>query len=544
MKPEKKANVLIVDRNPADTRLISKALTGSLDDRLTVHSVSKFSDALRHIQQGSIQAIIFDMEGWQVRGIAAFEPLLTAARHIPILVLCGTRSEALAKQAVERGAEDYILKSHLQEFRLRRAVWGMIERKTAKESAYLQQQCAEAILSCTGDAVLVCDDAGRVTYLNASAELMTGWSREEARGHSSNEVLRIVDSVTRQPTSDPLDAKPSGDKHGPPSFNGIVIRRDGSETAVRNSSAPTHDRDGEVTGRVVVFHDTGAAGLKTPKLSHLAQHDVLTDLPNRVLLNDRITQAISFAARYNKQLAVMFVDLDYFKKINDTWGHAVGDKLLQAVSSRILACVRRSDTVSRQGGDEFVVLLSQVEHAEDAVFIARKILSSLAAPYSIDQKHLHINASIGVSTYPGDGQDAATLIHRADTAMYEAKKLGRNNCQFFKADMQARVQDWQSLEGNLRNALDRNEFTLHYQPKVDLKTTKVSGVEALLRWKHPERGIIQPMQFVPVAEEVRLDSAHRTLGPSGSLPPGPCLGGCWFTARTHGRECFRRRIHE
>jgi diguanylate cyclase (GGDEF)-like protein/PAS domain S-box-containing protein len=295
-------------------------------------------------------------------------------------------------------------------------------------------------LSCTGDAVLICDNAGLVSYLNASAELMTGWSRDEARGRFSCEGLKIVDSVTRQPASDSLSSRPSGYQHGPPSFNGIVIRRDGSEIAVSNSSAHTHDHDGQVTGAVVVFHDTGAARLKMPKLSHLAQHD-LTDLPNRLLLSDRITQVISFAVRYNKQLAVMFVDLDYSKKINDTWGHATGNQLLQAVSSRILACVRRSDTVSRHGGDEFIVLLSQVEHAEDAVFSARKILSSLAAPYSIEQKHFYVNASIGVSTYPGDGQDAESLIQRADTAMYDAKKLSRDNCQFFKAHMQARVQD-------------------------------------------------------------------------------------------------------
>ena len=181
----------------------------------------------------------------------------------------------------------------------------------------------------------------------------------------------------------------------------------------------------------------------------------------------------------------------------------MGDKLLQSVAGRIVACVRRSDTVSRQGGDEFVVLLSQVGHAEDTVFIARKILRSLAAPYSIDQKHLHINASIGVSTYPGDGQDAETLIHHADTAMYDAKKLGRNNCQFFRADMQARVLEWQSLEGSLRSALSRDEFVLHYQPKIDLKTAEISGVEAL-RWKHPERGLIQPLNFVPIAEETGL----------------------------------------
>ena len=166
--------------------------------------------------------------------------------------------------------------------------------------------------------------------------------------------------------------------------------------------------------------------------------------------------------------------------------------------------MRRSDTVARIGGDEFVVLLSQVGHAEDAVFIARKILTSLAAPYLIDQKLLQINASIGVSTYPGDGTDSETLIHRADTAMYEAKKMGRNNCQFFRPEMQARVLEWQSLEGNLRCALERNEFMLVYQPKIDLSTGEISGVEALLRWNHPERGQIQPLKFVPIAEESGL----------------------------------------
>ena len=267
------------------------------------------------------------------------------------------------------------------------------------------------------------------------------------------------------------------------------------------SSLEDLDRE---AGTVAVLHDLGAMRQKALNLSHAAQHDFLTGLPNRSLVNDRITQAISFSARYTQQLAVMFVDLDLFKKINDSLGHAVGDKLLQQVAIRIVACVRRSDTVARIGGDEFVVLLSQVGHAEDAVFIARKILSSLAEPYLIDQKQLQINASIGVSTYPDDGTDSETLIHRADTAMYEAKKLGRNNCQFFRAEMQARVLEWQSLEGSLRSALERNEFMLVYQPKIDLTTGDISGVEALLRWNHPDRGLIQPLKFVPIAEESGL----------------------------------------
>jgi diguanylate cyclase (GGDEF)-like protein len=265
------------------------------------------------------------------------------------------------------------------------------------------------------------------------------------------------------------------------------MRRDGVELNIKNCTAHIRDRDGNIAGMVAVFHDLGAARVKTLELSHQAQHDFMTDLPNRSLLNDRITQAISFARRDRKQLAVMFVDLDLFKRISDSPGHAVGDRLLQEVAGRIVACVRRSDTVARHGGDEFVVLLSQVGHAEDAVFIARKILSSLSTGYLIDKKHLQINASIGVSTYLDDGHDAETLINRADTAMYEGKKLGRNNCQFFRAEMQARAVEWQSLEGSLCCALERNEFMLMYQPKIALDTGEISGVEALLRWKHPER---------------------------------------------------------
>jgi diguanylate cyclase len=297
----------------------------------------------------------------------------------------------------------------------------------------------------------------------------------------------------------------SGAHEGAPCADtAILVRRDGVELNVKNCSGYIRDRDGNVTGTVAVLHDLGAVRKQTLELSHAAQHDFLTGLPNRSLVNDRITQAISFSARYTKQLAVMFVDLDLFKRINDSLGHAVGDQLLQQVAIRIVACVRRSDTVARIGGDEFLVLLSQVGHAEDAVFIARKILTSLAAPYLIDQKQLQINVSIGVSTYPDDGADSETLIHRADTAMYEAKKLGRNNCQFFRPEMQARVLEWQSLEGSLRCALERNEFMLEYQPKIDLSTGGISGVEALLRWNHPERGLIQPLKFVPIAEDSGL----------------------------------------
>ncbi len=240
------------------------------------------------------------------------------------------------------------------------------------------------------------------------------------------------------------------------------------------------------------------------RMAHLAQHDALTDLPNRILLNDRLAQAIALARRQGKQLAVMFLDLDRFKHINDSLGHAVGDQLLQSVAQRLTAVVRSSDTVCRQGGDEFVILLADVEHAEDAALSAQKILAALTVPHRIDQLELHVTVSIGISIYPDDGQDADTLIKSADTAMYHAKEGGRNNYQFFEPDMNVLAVERHSIEGGLRRALERQEFMLHYQPKIDLESGVISGVEALVRWQHPQRGQILPEQFVWIAEDCGL----------------------------------------
>lgn len=504
MNQPKKESVLLIECHPADARLITNALKNDIQDGLQVENIKKLSDGVERIQKGRVRGLIVDIEMPNGKGVAAFEKLRAAAPHVPILILSGLENENVAKQAVERGAQDYLLKSNFDHFRLRRAVHLMIERHATEEKAYFQQRCAEVTLACSGDAVIISDSAQRVTHLNGPAELLTGWSEAEARGHSLNEILGEA-ACDKQPTSSPAPSMVSGPREDTPCADtAILLRRDGVELNIKNCSGYIRDRNGNVAGTVAVLHDLGAVRKQTLELSHAAQHDFLTGLPNRSLVNDRITQAISFAERYNKQLAVMFVDLDLFKRINDSLGHAMGDKLLQQVGTRIVACVRRSDTVGRNGGDEFVVVLSQVGHEEDAVFIARKILTSLAAPYLIEQKQLPINASIGVSTYPGDGTDSETLIHRADTAMYEAKKLGRNNCQFFRPEMQARVLEWQSLEGSLRCALERNEFTLVYQPKIDLATGEISGVEALLRWNHPERGLIQPLKFVPIAEESGL----------------------------------------
>ena len=251
----------------------------------------------------------------------------------------------------------------------------------------------------------------------------------------------------------------------------------------------------------MVFHDVTEARALSQRMSYLAHHDYLTDLPNRLLLDDRLIQAMAAACRRRQQLAVLFVDVDRFKHINDSLGHAIGDELLQSVGGRLVASVRGSDTVSRQGGDEFVVLLSSIAHAEDAALSANKILAALCIPHHVEVHDLQITVSIGISIYPADGTDAETLVRNADIAMLNAKNSGRNNYQFFKPDMNEHASERRSLESGLRHALDRREFELHFQPKWDFETEAITGAEALIRWRQPGRGIVLPEKFIPIAEQ-------------------------------------------
>jgi diguanylate cyclase (GGDEF)-like protein len=254
----------------------------------------------------------------------------------------------------------------------------------------------------------------------------------------------------------------------------------------------------------MVFHDVSAARALSARMAHLAQHDSLTDLPNRLLLNDRLEQATALAHRSGLKLAILYLDVDRFKTINDSLGHAIGDRLLQSVAQRLKFCVRLTDTVSRQGGDEFVVLLSQMTHAEDAAVSAEKILAALAAPHPIEEHTLYVTASIGVATFPDDGTTADALLKNADFAMYRAKEKGRNCFQFFTPEMNAAVIRRQAIENGLRSSIDRQYFSLHYQPKFNLSTGAITAVEALVRWRHPTRGLLLPDEFMPIAEESGL----------------------------------------
>jgi diguanylate cyclase (GGDEF)-like protein/PAS domain S-box-containing protein len=496
--------ILLIENDPAAAEEIRLALTvvgaGSFD----VEWVQQLAEGLQLLKKEKIAAVLLQLSLPDSLGIETFDKLFTAAPDIPILILGGDQNEALAKEAVGRGAQDYLLPGHLDSYSLPRALRNAIERKAIEDALFAEKERAVVTLNSIGDAVLCTDISGNITYLNLVAETMTGWCREEAIGKPLAEVFQIIDGGTRTTARDPMEMAVEQNRTVGLTVNCVLIRRDGFESAIEDSAAPIHDRVGRVIGAVIVFHDVSAARAMSHQMTHSAQHDVLTNLPNRMLLNDRITQTISLARRQNRSFAVLFLDLDHFKYINDSLGHAVGDQLLQSVSKRLLSAVRGSDTVSRQGGDEFVILLSEIAHPEDAATSARKILLSLSVPHSIAEQDLNIDSSVGISIYPEDGANAETLIKNADTAMYYAKESGRNNFQFFKREMNLKAVERQSLESSLRRALVRKELFLHYQPKVNLASMEITGVEALIRWQDPDRGSVPPCQFVPVAEDCGL----------------------------------------
>jgi diguanylate cyclase (GGDEF)-like protein/PAS domain S-box-containing protein len=506
---EKSINkVLLVEDNPGDARLLREMFNEQGSRRTELTIVQSMGQAEKHLAENAVDIVLLDLGLPDAQGLGAVRRAHAAAPRVPLVVLTGLDDDSLATQALQEGAQDYLLKSQIETYGttrgLVRALRYAIERKILEDALFVEKERAQVTLNCIGDAVACTDMSGNLTFLNLVAEKLTGWSRQEAEGRPMAEVFRILDTANREIIENPMDIAVRGDRTAHLPANSILVRRDGFEIPIEDSVAPIHDREGQAAGAVIVFRDVSAARALAVQMTHSAEHDYLTGLPNRMLLNDRISLAIALASRHMKHVALLFLDLDGFKHINDSLGHPTGDKLLQSIAERLVDCVRGSDTVSRQGGDEFVVLLSEVEQQEDPAITARRMLEAVAQSHSIDHHDLHVTASIGVSVYPDDGLDAETLIKNADTAMYQAKENGRQSYQFFKPAMNARAVERQFIEEGLRRALERQEFELHYQPKVNLTTAAITGAEALIRWLHPTRGLISPADFIPIAEDCGL----------------------------------------
>src|SRR5580658_102400 len=480
--------LLIVEDNPGDARLLREMFNeqGSRNTELTI--VRSMAEAERYLSGHAVDIILLDLGLPDAQGVAAVRRAHAAAPRTPLVVLTGLDDESLAAQALQEGAQDYIVKSQIDTYGttrgLLRSLRYAVGRKTLEDALFEEKERAQVTLNSIGDAVACTDAAGKLTFLNLVAEKLTGWTWQEAAGLPMPEVFRILDTTNREVIPNPMDRAVRGDQTVHLPANSILVRRDGFEIPIEDSVAPIHDGEGQAAGAVIVFRDVSVARAMALQMTHSAEHDFLTGLPNRMLLNDRISQAIALAPRHMKHVSVLFLDLDGFKHINDSLGHPIGDKLLQSIAKRLVDCVRASDTVSRQGGDEFVVLLSEVDRSEDGAITARRMLQAVSDSHTIDQHDLHVTTSIGVSIYPDDGTDAETLVKNADTAMYQAKENGRQSYQFFKPAMNVRAVERQFIEEGLRRAVERQEFALHYQPKVNLMTEAISGAEALIRWTH------------------------------------------------------------
>jgi len=496
--------LLLVEDNPGDARLLREMLNEQGSQHTELTHVQYMREAEKQLAEHMFDLILLDLGLPDANGLAAVRRAHAIAPRVPLVVLTGMDDEALASQALQEGAQDYLIKGQIEARGLLRSLRYAVERKAMEEALFVEKERAQVTLNCIGDAVACTDSLGKVTFLNLVAEKMTGWSLQEAADLPLDEVFRVLDAASHEVSPNPMGTAVGQGCTAHRPANCVLVRRDGFEIPIEDSVSPIHDREGNATGAVIVFRDVSAARAMADQITHSAEHDFLTGLPNRMLLNDRLTQAITLAPRHHKRVAILFLDLDGFKHINDSLGHPTGDKLLQSIARRLVDCVRASDTVSRQGGDEFVVLLSEVERSEDTAITARRMLQAVAESHSIDHHDLHVTTSIGVSVFPDDGRDAETLIKNADTAMYQAKENGRQSYKFFKPAMNVRAVERQAIEESLRRALERQEFAVHYQPKVSLKTGEITGAEALLRWTHPVRGPISPAQFIPIAEDCGL----------------------------------------
>ena len=381
----------------------------------------------------------------------------------------------------------------------RDGIVGILLDVTQLKNAQDQLRLAAKVFENSREAIVITDAENRIVSINRSFSDITGYE--------SNEVIGRTPSILN-----------SGE-HGREFFAALwsALKKDGywqGEIWNRRKNGELYpewlaistvaDEQGHILHHIGIFSDITERKMADERIRFLAQHDALTGLPNRLLLEDRLRQAIASAQRQGERVAVIFVDLDHFKTINDSLGHHMGDRLLKEVAVRLTACVRASDTVSRQGGDEFVIVLAQVTDPDDVAQVAKKVLAGVGQPYAIEGLELHTTPSVGIALYPDDGSDTATLIKNADAAMYHAKDRGRNNYQYFTQALNSRAFERLSLENSLRRALERNEFLLHYQPQFNLESGAVIGAEALIRWQHPDYGLMPPNKFIPVAEDSGL----------------------------------------
>jgi len=484
--------VLLIDDDDVDRMAIRRALRSTGLD-VIIEEVDTSDAALEMLIRNSFDCVFLDYLLPGTDGLQVLRKTRAAGNDVPIIMLTGRGDEELAVELIQAGASDYVSKSRMSAAVLARSIHNTIrlhraelERKQAESELRKSNEKISDILESIGDDLFAIDRDGRFAYVNTKAEMLLAERREALLGkticdHLPDSVYWLRDNL-RKAMKEGL----------PVHLEGFFKPR---EVWLESHIYPHED------GLSVYFRDITERKQAEERLSYMANHDVLTGVANRALLMDRLRQALMRAPWHNRTVAVLFCDLDRFKLVNDSLGHATGDKLLQLVAKRLINYVRDGDTVARLGGDEFVIVLADVAKIEDAKCVAQQLFEVMSQPFEIGQEEITVTASIGISLFPHDGHDADMLLTNADAAMYRAKDQGRNTYELYSPAMTAHASARLSLERELRRALEQQEFRLHYHPIIDLRSGDLIGAEALLRWEHSELGALGPDEFLPLAEE-------------------------------------------
>jgi len=423
--------------------------------------------------------------------------------RVPVVYLTAFADQRTLERAKATQPYGYALKP-FNEKELRITIEVALYRHRADETLRQRGAWLDAMLTSVGDAIIATDADGRVMFMNDHAETLTGWPRSDAFAKDIAEILTAPSQVELVPEEHFV--KRVLRKHGVVSrgAGAALLTRDGAHVPLEDCAAPIRDRDGSVLGAVVIFRDATERRQTEARLVHMAHHDALTGLPNRVLFQERLHHAVARARRNRTLVAVLLLDLDDFKIVNDTLGHAAGDTLLIAAADRVLSCVRTTDTVARLGGDEIAVIQADLDDPAGATTLADKLVDVFNRPFFIGETEVTTTVSVGITVFPLDEQDPEEIIRSADDSMYRAKAAGRNRYDTASDFESASAEWWRCRGGELHRALERSEFEIYFQPIFDLRTHRVTGAEALIRWNHPEKGLIPASGFIRAAERIGM----------------------------------------
>lgn len=508
--------ILIVDDDP----VVLKSLKELLSIRgFNADTAIGGQEAICQLSQDQYDLVLLDLRMPYVSGHDVMAHISDKNINTSFIVISGETSFDAAKNACAKGAYDFLRKPYAADELVLTINNALKDKRLEQQNKLMQLQLRESerlhkyLVNASPDIIYILDPDGNFTFINERIESLLGYASKELIGTHYSKLVHHEDAEKARYV---FNERRIGDRASKNVELRLKCKDDGAARffdtrtiPIELSSLGIYKSDkvkkDSYLGTYGVARDITERKIAEETINFQAYHDLLTKLPNRALLRDRLSLAISQAKRDNEQLAVLFLDLDRFKNINDSLGHMIGDELLQQVSKRLKTCIREGDTLSRFGGDEFTLLLPKInDPKEDVSAIANKITESLKQAFLIDGHELYVSASIGVSIFPDDGNNMDTLIKNADIAMYHVKGNGKNNFQFYSNEMTTPYFKNLSLETGIRKALQKNEFSLVYQPQINLKTGEISGVEALLRWQHPIHGSISPSEFIPFAEESGL----------------------------------------